>query len=272
MRGSHVKKVLLFLGVFAISLTSRAQLDARPEILVLGAYHMANPGHDLANVQADDVLSPKRQQEITQLLEVLKKFHPTKIVTENTFGSQQVEKEYSGYLAGTYTLSNNEVNQIAYRLAKELNHQAVYPVDVYGEFPWDRVANYAKAKGMTEKMDAATAVVTARVNDESNFLHTHTVLEMFEYLNSDSMVAKDVAWYYSFVPMGDAFDNAGADLIALWFQRNIRIYSNIVKLIDSPNERILVLYGAGHVGWLRQDIENDPAVRLRKLSDFAGPK
>jgi Family of unknown function (DUF5694) len=43
-------------------------------------------------------------------------------------------------------------------------------------------------------------------------------------------------------------------------------------LIDSPNERILVLYGAGHVGWLRQDIENDPTVRLRKLSDFAGPK
>jgi hypothetical protein len=33
-------------------------------ILVLGTYHMANPGLDSYNVEADDVLSPRRQQEI----------------------------------------------------------------------------------------------------------------------------------------------------------------------------------------------------------------
>jgi hypothetical protein len=38
--------------------------------------------------------------------------------------------------------------------------------------------------------------------------------------------------------------------------------------MDSPQERILVIFGAGHLGWLRQDIENDPAVKLRKLSEF----
>jgi hypothetical protein len=39
-------------------------------------------------------------------------------------------------------------------------------------------------------------------------------------------------------------------------------------LIDSPNERILVIYGAGHLGWLQQDVSNDSAVTLRKLSEF----
>ena len=43
-----------------------------------------------------------------------------------------------------------------------------------------------------------------------------------------------------------------------------------MALIDSPNEKILVIYGSGHLGWLRQDIANDAAVRLRKLADLTG--
>src|SRR5437763_9862840 len=82
---------------------------SRAEVLVLGVYHMANPGHDIFNMNADDVLSPKRQQEIAQLLEVLKKFRPTKIAIESDVFSQRATREYSDYLAGKYTLSRNEM-------------------------------------------------------------------------------------------------------------------------------------------------------------------
>jgi hypothetical protein len=60
--------------------------------------------------------------------------------------------------------------------------------------------------------------------------------------------------------------------VAAWFQRNIRIYRNIVPLVESPNDRILVIYGAGHVGRLRQDVTNDSRVRLRKLAEFIGQR
>lgn len=36
------------------------------EVLVLGVYHMANPGRDVANLEADDVLSTRRQTEIAR--------------------------------------------------------------------------------------------------------------------------------------------------------------------------------------------------------------
>lgn len=74
-----MRKIFLFLGVLAIPIAAWPQSDARPEILVLGAYHMANPGHDIYNMQADDVLLPKRQQEIAQLIEVLKRFIPQRL-------------------------------------------------------------------------------------------------------------------------------------------------------------------------------------------------
>ena len=77
-----MRKILVAIGMLAVAMVSWGQ-EARPEILVLGTYHMANPGHDIYNMQADDVLSPRRQQEIAQLIEVLKKFHPTKIAIES---------------------------------------------------------------------------------------------------------------------------------------------------------------------------------------------
>ncbi|HXZ12528.1 MAG TPA: DUF5694 domain-containing protein [Candidatus Sulfotelmatobacter sp.] len=263
-----MKRIPLFVGLLAMSVVSVAQSNVRPEILVLGTYHMANPGRDIYNMHADDVFSPKRQQEIAQLIEVLKKFRPTKIAIEADVGSQRVEQEYSDYLAGKYTLTRNETNQIGYRLAKELGHHAIYPVDEEGDFPWGRLVNYAKANGLEDKFAAQDAVIAAQVKEEGEFLGSHTVLEMFEYLNSDSMAAKGLAWYYACVPYGDPSDYAGPDLLAAWYQRNIRIYHNMVKLIDSPDDRILVIYGSGHLGWLRQDVANDATVRLRKLAEL----
>ena len=261
-------KISVFVGLLAISLSSWAQPEAKPEILVLGTYHMANPGRDLYNMQADDVLSAKRQQELAQAIEVLKKFQPTKIAIEADVGSERVAKEYSDYLAGKYELSRNEIDQIGYRLAKELGHKAVYPVDEEGDFPWQRVVDYALATGRKDKLDAASASWGTSVKELDSYLRSHTVLETLEYVNSDALTSQGVATYFAMVPYGEPGDYAGPDLLAAWYQRNIRIYHNIHGLIGSPSERILVIYGSGHLGWLQQDVANDAGVRLRKLGEL----
>lgn len=264
----------LWLGIASIALpiVVRAQSDARPEILVLGTYHMANPGHDIHNMQADDVLLPKRQQEITELVEILKKFQPTKIAIEAGVGSQRVAQQYSDYLAGKYTLSRNEIDQIGYRLAKELGHQAIYPVDVDGDFPWLPLVDFAKAHGLETKLNALNASVDTMVRQQGEYLASHSVLQTLEFMNSDARVAQDMAFYWRAVRFGEPYDYAGSDLLAAWYQRNIRIYHNIVALADSPSDRILVIYGSGHLGWLRQDVTYDPAVRLRKLEDLTAAR
>jgi hypothetical protein len=261
-------KVFAFLISVTFAMSVWGQ-DARPEILVLGTYHMANPGRDIFNMKADDVLSPKRQAEVEQEIEALKKFHPTKIAVEAEVGSEHVPKQYADYLQGKYTLTRNEVDQIGFRLAKELGHKTIYPVDVEGDFPWQHVVNYANANGKSQELDAITARLGAMVKQQDEYLRSHTVLETLEFMNSDEHVRRDVGFYYADARFGDPDDYAGPDLLAAWFQRNIRIYNNITKLVDSPNERILVIYGAGHLGWLRQDVANDETLRLRKLSEFA---
>jgi hypothetical protein len=121
---------------------------------------------------------------------------------------------------------------------------------------------------MSDKLDANNAGFGAIVKEQGDFLAAHTVLETLQLMNSDARVARDMGLYFSIVRYADPFEYAGPDLLAAWYQRNIRIYRNIVALIDSPNEKILVIYGAGHLGWLRQNVTNDPSVQLRKLSDL----
>ncbi len=263
-----MRRSILVLAMLAVPVALSAQAPARAEILVIGTYHMANPGHDIHNMQADDMLSSKRQQEIAQLLNVLKQFHPTKIAIEANVGSKRVAQQYADYLAGKYALTANEIDQVGYRLAKELGHKEVYAVDVDGDFPWQRVVNYAKANGRTAELDSINAGWGALVTEDGEYLRTHTVLEMFRFLNADARVTRDMALYFAVDKLGEPWEYAGSDLIASWYQRNIRIYHNIAALAAAPGDRVLVIYGAGHLGWLRQDAANDTTVRLRKLSEF----
>jgi len=239
----------------------------RAEVLVLGVYHMANPGHDVFNMHADDVLAPRRQQEIAELAAVIEKFKPTKIAVEHD-SQRKLNERYAKYLAGQYLLTANEIDQIGVRLAKDLGHTAIYAVDADGDFPFQRVINYAKATGQSAKLDAMMGEIGEMVKAQGEYLKSHTVLQTLIYMNSDAKVAQDVGFYYLEARYGEPGDYAGPDLLAEWYRRNVRIYNNVAKLVASPEERVLVIFGAGHLGWLRQDFAADPTLRLRKLEEF----
>jgi hypothetical protein len=250
-----------------IPLPARAD-GPRPEVLVLGTYHMANPGRDIFNMQADDVLAPKRQQEIAELLAVLEKFNPTKIAIERD-EQKKVDEVYGKYLAGEYTLTANEIDQIGFRLAKELHHPTVYAVDADGDFPFLRLVHYAKGTDQSAKLDKIMADIGEMVKAQDAYLKSHTVLETLLYMNADAKVAEDVGYYYQEARIGEPWDYAGPDLLAEWYRRNVRIFNNVARIATSPDDRILVIFGAGHLGWLRQAFGGDPMLRLRKLQEFA---
>ena len=263
----RILKALLLALTSCIVLTASAA--ERVEILVLGTFHMANPGRDLFNTKADDVLAPKRQAEIAEVIETLKRFGPTKIAVERTAGDERIAKDYADYLAGTHELTRNEIEQLGFRLAKELGHKAVYAVDADGEFPYPRLAKYAQATGRAKELDALMSEVGEMVKARNAYLASHTILEALLALNSDESVARETGFYFREAELGEPWDWAGADLVSDWFRRNMRIYTNVMELATSPGERILIIYGSGHLGWLQFAFAGNPRVKLRKLGEFA---
>ena len=262
-----MKRLLCLLALVAIPAFAQ-QPPARAEVLVLGVYHMNNPGRDIFNSQADDVLAPKRQAEIARVVEALKKFNPTKIAVERDMFDKAMPKAYEEYLAGKHELTRNEIEQLGFRLRKELGHKTIYAVDADGEFPYPRLVDYVKAHDLTREWDALTGEIGAMVKAQNAYLASHTILETLLDLNSDEHVAQDLGFYFRQGAIGEPYDWAGADLLADWYRRNIRIYSNVMQ-IAKPGERVLVIFGSGHLGWLRNDFAGNPNVRLRKLAEFA---
>lgn len=215
------------------------------------------------------MLAPKRQAEIAQLAEAMRRFRPTKIAVERDASDSRIAKDYADYVAGAHELTRNEIEQVGFRLAKELGHKTVHPVDADGEFPYQRVVDYGKATGRSTELEALMAGFGARTKADGDYLASHTVLETLLYMNADERVSEEVGLYYGMAHFGEPGDWAGADLVSDWFRRNMRIFANVTRLVDSPNERVLVIFGTGHLGWLRLVVASDPTLRLRTLVEFA---
>jgi hypothetical protein len=237
------------------------------EILVLGTYHMDNPGRDTFNMKADDVLASERQAEIREVLDVLTRFHPTRIVIEAGSDSPKV-KQYEDYLNGKYELGRDERDQICFRLAKELKLPKIFGIDADGDFPFPAVQDYAAAHGRVKELESLMAQIGKTVQDEDEFLKSHSVLQMLLRMNSREAVRRGLASYAMFAHFGEENNFAGANLLTAWYQRNIRIHTLLVNVVE-PGDRVLVVFGAGHLGLLQQAIQADPTLTLRTIEEFS---
>ena len=267
-----IARIITILLCSAVGSWAQNACAGKPQIMVLGTYHMANPGRDVYNMQVDDVRAPKRQQELAELMDVLAKFQPTKIAIEADPDNKTIPAAFQDYLAGKHELSRNEIEQIGFRLAKQLGQKQLYPVDVEGEFPLQRVLNYAKAKDRSQELEQIMGSSGQSASEEEAYVKSHTVLQSLLHMNSPSSVAAENDFYMQVASFGEDGDYAGPDLLADWYTRNIRIHSNILKLITSPSDRILVIYGAGHLGWLQENVKMDSHLCLRTLAEFVPNK
>lgn len=248
----------------------KAVTAKKARVLVLGVFHMNNPGRDIFNLQVDDVLAPKRQKEIAETVAALKRFRPTKIAIEADLSNEKVAKNYQDYLDGKYTLTRNEREQLGYRLAKEVGNKQVYSIDVEGDFPFEKVQEFAKKNGKEQALNEMMATGPKLIERESTILKNGTISDLLLFMNSKEQVRADQALYMDFAQFAGGGEYPGPDLLAAWYGRNARIFANLRSLIGSPEERVLVIYGAGHLYWLQRDVLDSRDLELERFGDYAG--
>lgn len=253
--------VALILGLHGAS----AADDAPVSVMVVGTFHMSNPGLDMHNAQVDDVLSDKRQAEIKSTVAGLAKFKPTVVAVE--WPADITNERYAAYRKGTLKPSRNEVVQVGFRLAKQAGLREVRGVDVDGDFPYGPVAAYAKAHGQSPILDAANLEIAAFVKEQESRLADGTVGGVLRWLNDPSLVAKGNGFYRKMLLVGGGTEQPGADLLTAWYKRNFLICANLVQLAK-PGDRVVLLYGSGHSFLLRQCVGEMPGYVLVEANDF----
>lgn len=221
-------------------------LDEKPKVMVLGTFHMRYTP-DLHRVNFDNLLSPKRQEEIRKVVNSLKSYNPTKIafevVKEN---DNSLNMEYQQYINGEIELKVDEIHQFGFRMAAELKHKNIYAVD------WmDSVDNRA----LSQVFDWAK-IEQPELNNfiDENYrsklqlnLDDKSIIELISNYNEEQFIKKQHEMYMQVARIGKGIEYVGIDWVRWWYQRNLIIYSNLAQITNSSSDRTLLIIGAAHV-------------------------
>jgi hypothetical protein len=263
---------LLAAPVLAEDASGRQAASAGPsepvQVMILGLYHFANPGRDVANMEVDDVLAPKRQAEIANIVDSLATWGPTKIAVEDEAEPPTLVSPAFAQTDALLTTSRSESVQIGFRLARLLSHEAVYGYDEQGGaeepdyFPFGEVQAFAKANGMMDDLAAMLAQAEAMATEQEVQLATQSISEsLVAHNDGEALAQMHDQLYYALLRFGDGNAQPGAELNAYWYMRNAKMFAKI-DMIAQPGDRVLVLAGSGHATWLRHFVEHMPGFEL----------
>lgn len=244
----------------------RAQPVPGPQVMLVSSFHLANNNRDLINLPIEDVLVPRRQEEIQQLVANLARWRPTRIVIEWDRSDQAgLDLRYEQYLRGDLELSANERDQIALRLARHLGHSKVYAADWNENFPGERAAYdflaWAERSGESERLKAFVAAGQSKLDRQAQIMREQSIIDWYYDLNQPEVRAQDHRQYFRIATFGTNAENPGAAWVGGWYARNLRIFNNIREALGS-GERVLVLYGSGHVFLLDRFFQESGAAHL----------
>jgi len=246
------------------SIAALPETAAPIDVMVLGTYHMDNPGLDLANVKADDVLKPQRQKELEALSAALAEFKPTKIMVERIARTPELlDHRYAEFTAADLGTNRDERYQVAYRLAHRLGMKNVYAIDEDPDaaepdyFPFGKVVEWAKANGRESQLNAELDKAKGEVAQIEQLQAEGSVAHVLASMNRPEKAEHDQGWYYGVLHYGDTDKQPGAELNAYWYMRNAKIFAKLMT-VAKPGDRILVVYGAGHNYWLRHFAKTAP--------------
>lgn len=271
--------LLLPTAAFAqASATPPAPPPAPIEVLVLGVYHMNNPGRDVNNARVDPVTTPEKQAQLAEVAQALARFQPTAIAIERVAPdpSTMLDAGWPSYDPAILSVDNNERVQIGYRLAALANVQRVYAVDEQDRegqppyFPYGDLVAWANANGKADVLAGMNGEVRAMLGRLEAEQRTKSVGQLLAFVNTPEMARWNGSNYYRFLQFGGGDVLPGAELNGRWYTRNAMIFAKLMQ-VAKPGDRIVLMFGSGHAYWLRHFVETTPGFKLVEATDYLPP-
>lgn len=258
----------LIVGLTMTQASLQQDKPAAPvQVMVLGTWHFGNPGADMVNLKSEDVLTSRRQADLERLAAALAAFKPTKIMVERVATTPDLlDPRYLEFKPTDLLRNRDERAQIAYRLAARVGVKGVYAVDeqpAKGEpdyFPIGKVVEYTQAHGKSDHLQHMMQTAEQHVKEFESKQATESLPHLLAEMNDPKGFHGRINDYYEFLKFGNSEDQPGADLNAMWYLRNAKIFGKVAT-VASGGDRILILFGAGHSYWLRHFASNTPGFK-----------
>ena len=265
-----------FLCFFSVSVQAQISTWIHPDsillagqekpvpVLLVGAFHFAYYNLDAYKIDSAkqvDVLSPERQKEMQALVDYIAQFKPTKIAVEGGRHSGYIIRRFERWQKGA-PLGRHEIDQIAFPIMLQQGLDTLYGVDALSwvrekrQWSSDSTAIKSWVDPMLEQIDALEQH-PIELNYQyffaakTDWQQGVSMLDYFRYINDPEVLRR---MHGSYLLSGFMErEELGPEWLAMdWYNRNLRIFRNIQSIVEGPEDRILVIFGAGHMSILQE--------------------
>ena len=262
--------LIILLTLFTTVLFGQPKTE-KIKVILLGTFHFGATG-DKNSTKFPDLLSTKRQLELDTISNALNNYGIDKFFLETEVSKQKWQDSlFALYKTNKLTtkedLSDERV-QIAFRTAVKKNTPMI-AADFKLNLPYDKINEYEqKHKNdtvniypffdlpypFTEKRKGLKDLTLSNYYIQLNNKYSRQA-NMYDYLHYG-------LWY------GEGADYTGENVTAVHYDRNLKIFTNILRQINPKTDKtIVVLFGSSHTTMLRQFFESHPMFEIVELEN-----
>ena len=256
--------ILLFFGN-----TEAENSPKRTKVLNFGTFHMGNTTD--AKTTEFDEHNKERQKEVHGIAKKLADFNPTVIIVETIpEDNQYLQAGYNRYRFNPDTVfkTPSEVELLAFELGRLCQTERIYGIDHKMTYNYNigyEIENCIDSVIYFEHQSNYNQFYNEiDLNKKGNNLFEELKLTNHDsYLDFLITINADILTH-----AGSKEGFEGADEAAKYYQRNLRMYSNLNRIKVTAKDRIFILMGASHTAFFRDFMSRSPKYEMVDTFDF----
>lgn len=241
----------------------------RVPILNFGTFHMSYTP-DATSVEFDE-RNIDNQEQVREIARELAAFEPTVILVEQPpERNEQLQKNYRAYLNAPDQIYErpSELELIAFELGRAAGTQRIYGIDHRMSY------NYNIGEDLVNTIDSTT---------HDTYYDNPFIYHKGTDVDEDSLSVRELLYLTNTDPYLDFLITVNADILthagteggfegadeaAKYYQRNLRMFSNMNRLDLTPQDRVFILMGGSHTAFFRDFISRSPKYRMVNTFDY----
>lgn len=239
------------------------------EVLNFGTFHMGETSDE--NKTEFDENNKDNQKAVHKIAAMLAKFKPTVILVEaRPEYDEKLQSLYKEYVKNpNMKFKNpNEVQLLAYELGRLSGTKRIYGIDHKMSY------NYKIGAEINNEIDKEMLYKYYQ-----NPIPYHTNLKVnrdnLSLLDQLKLSNHDLYLDFLITVNADMLTHAGtkngfegADEAAKYYQRNLRMYSNLNRIKLTKEDRVFILMGASHTAFFRDFMSRSPKYKMVNTFEY----
>lgn len=270
-----MKKLILLILIFTLfACNSESKVEVEKEsktvnsnkdkvrVLNFGSVHLS--GSTDAHSSISDISNPKVKADIKKIVDQLVTFNPTIICVEIPPESTEfINETYQKYKVDQSNRINysEEVNVIGLEVARLSGAKKIYGIDHPIGFDYPSLVEMANK-------NATDSLYVQSIMESYEILNKKPLLEQFAEINTTAYKMETFDLYNFLATMHNPTNFEGADIIADFYKRNLRMYTNFSDIPLTTDDRVLIIMGATHTAYFDIFIGNSPKYMLENPDTY----